>query len=670
MTLPLSRRTLLAGAALTTAATALPDMAAGAMPSTSTTVPVDGTSLPTFGAACLTAAVVAMAVHDGHAYVVSRGIVPPRLTEIDLTTRQVTRTVELPVGEGGWGITVAAGKVYVGLYPVADVYCFDPATGSITRVGSLAGAGGFVWDLVTAPDGQVFGVSYPNGTVWQIDPATNALTRIGTPVTGAQYGRYVGAAGDFVYAGIYTPSKLIGYRRTSGEFSDLTPEAIRGQKFGPFAATTDRFYAGSDGALSSMALDGTDARIVTLPDGETSIDALTVGLDGTAYLTTRGSGTVWSCGPADSALTAIATPAPADEHRKLELLDATTLLGSTGSGVLWWLDLATGESELLDLIDAGFTPAADKPQSIQLGDPHLYVGGHWVVTEHAIPKRPGGSTTSRRIRVPGEAKTLTWLRGELYSALYPSTEVVRINPRTKEVHSFGTIGHDQLRPWQAAYDPKSKLLAIASSPGTGKLTGALTLLDPRTGTMDVHYGILPDQSVMTVAVADGIAYLGGDVVGGGGITPTRTTAAIAAFDLSERRLLWTVEPLAGERSIQSVAVKDGLLYGVLKRTSGGWFTYDLTAGTVTRGENTLSGYGQLFTDPAGVYGETNFGGNLYRLSTDSSEAELLVNKLGDGWYTVPQLTPVHDARGHRTAESRPRIVWGLADRDLVQLPLP
>ena len=67
-----------------------------------------------------------MAVHDGRAYVISRGIVPPRLTEIDLTTRRVTRTVELPVGEGGWGITVAAGKVFVGLYPVADVYLLRP----------------------------------------------------------------------------------------------------------------------------------------------------------------------------------------------------------------------------------------------------------------------------------------------------------------------------------------------------------------------------------------------------------------------------------------------------------------------------------------------------------------------------------------------------------------
>ncbi|WP_460653890.1 hypothetical protein [Kribbella endophytica] len=658
-----SRRTVLAGSILAGTAAALTTTPALAGPSATTpalagpsAAPVDGSTLPRFGPACSTAAVVAMAVHDGRAYLITRGIVPPKLVEVDLATRRVVRTTDLPVGEGGWAMTVAAGKIYVGLYPVADVYCFDPATAALTRVGSLAGAGGFVWDLVTAPDGQVFAVSYPNGTVWQIDPATQALTRLGAPVAGAQYGRYVGAAGSSVYAGIYTPAQLVAYDRTGGGFRDLTPDAVRGQTFGPFAATADRLFVGSSGALLSMDLDGGNVRVVPLPSGQTGIDAIVVGADGTAYVTTRGAGTVWSCGPDDVTLTAVATPAPADEHRRLVLLDGGTLLGATGSGVLWWLDLGTGQFELLDLVDAGFEPAADKPQSIELGMPHLYVGGHWVVTEHSLTRR-----TSRRIRVPGEAKTLTWQDGHLYSALYPSTEVVRIDPRTTEVHSFGIIGHEQLRPWQAAYDERTGLLAIASAPGTGKLVGALTLLDVRTGRMDVYPNLLPDQSIMSVSIVDGIAYLGGDVVGGGGITPTRTSAAIGAFDLRRRRLLWTAEPLAGERSIQSVAIHRGLLYGVLKRTSGGWFTYNLRTGEVVRATTNLSGYGEIFVHEDRVYVETNFGGNLYQLGPGPGQARLLVNKLGDGWYTVPQLSPV---RGRPTHHA-----WGLADRDLVQLPL-
>ncbi len=97
----ITRRALLAGTAAASLLPATPALAA------SDRLPVDGSTLPRSAPACLTAAVVAMTVHDGKAYLVTRGIVPPALVELDLATRRVTRTVSLPVGEGGWGITVA-----------------------------------------------------------------------------------------------------------------------------------------------------------------------------------------------------------------------------------------------------------------------------------------------------------------------------------------------------------------------------------------------------------------------------------------------------------------------------------------------------------------------------------------------------------------------------------
>ncbi|MFD7159253.1 hypothetical protein ACFV9C_31970 [Kribbella sp. NPDC059898] len=52
---------------------------------------------------------------------------------------------------------------------------------------------------------------------------------------------------------------------------------------------------------------------------------------------------------------------------------------------------------------------------------------------------------------------------------------------------------------------------------------------------------------------------------------------------------------------------------------------------------------------------------VIRCELSREYGEVLVNMLGDGWYTVPQLTPVRGA-GHRA--------WGLSDRGLVQPPLP
>ncbi|MFD2350549.1 hypothetical protein ACFSTC_16305 [Nonomuraea ferruginea] len=113
--------------------------------------------MTTYGPASVTAAIVGAAVHEGRAYLVSRGPKPPVLAELDLATRKVIRSVTLPDGpatgepEGGWAVAVSGGKVYVGTYPVPDLYSFDIATGEVAHLHSFGAVGGFVWSLAAAP---------------------------------------------------------------------------------------------------------------------------------------------------------------------------------------------------------------------------------------------------------------------------------------------------------------------------------------------------------------------------------------------------------------------------------------------------------------------------------------------------------------------------------------
>lgn len=644
-----TRRTVLAGTAGLVGA-ALVAGPAGAEGS----LPIDGSTLPTFGPASETAAIVSMRVYGNSAYVVTRGVTPAPIVEIDLTTRQVVRTADLPSGDGAWAMTVAGDRIYVGMYADASVHWFEPATGAIGTVGRL-GTNTFVWDLVTAPDGMIFAVTYPDGAVWQIDPATDVATKLGSPVPGAQYGRYLTADENRVYAGIYTPARLMAYERATGAWQDLTPAEAGGGAFGPFALAGDRLYACTAAGLITMARDGSGVQVVPKPSSESSLDAITVGPDGTAYVTTRRSGSVWSAVPGAAEMTRLAAPPNADEHRGLALL-GRTLLGGAGSGALWWLDLDTGAYEYLDLIDAGLAVAPDKPQSMLLVDDQLYVGGHFVITKHDVR-----SWSKVRIRVPGEAKTLSRVGDQLYSGIYPSTELVKVDLATNEVQNLGSIGHGQQRPWQSVYDRETGLLLVTSAPGTGYLVGALTVLDVTTGTYEVYPNLLPDQSIVTVDVVDGIAYLGGDVIGGGGITPTQSSASIGAFDLGSRRLLWHDQPFTGHRSIQSLVVHRGIAYVIMKRNSGSWFGYDLERRRiVVDGTGQLSGYGDVLVSRGSVYVETNFGGNVYRLGPGLTQAQHLVNKLGDEWYTVPKLCPVPGSRSQ---------AWGLSGRQITRIPL-
>ncbi|HEY6737576.1 MAG TPA: PQQ-binding-like beta-propeller repeat protein [Actinopolymorphaceae bacterium] len=611
-----------------------------------------GPGIETFGPASTTAAIVGATVLQDKAYVVTRGLVPPQLAEIDLATKEVVRTADLPSGEGGWATTVSNGQVYVGMYSVPDVHRFDPETGEVTTVGRLGGNSGFVWALTTAPDGTVYAATYPDGGIWEIRPDTGEFRRIAQPVPGAQYARYVAADDTHVYASVYTPGSLVAVERATGAVTKLNPPELVDETFGPVTLDGDRLITTSDHKIVTMRTDGTDVRIVELPESEVLVDAFEVGPDGTIYATTRRTGSVYALPPGADQLTRIATPSAADEHREIVLLDDTTLFGAAGSGGVWWLDVTTGRYTFVDLVDAGLTPGPERPQSIvyQGGkDERVYVGGHWAVETYEPRTGKRG-----RIRVPGEVKAMLVHDGLVYMAMYPSTELVVLDPRSGEVRSLGTILHQQQRPWDMAYDRRTGLIVVASAPGTGLLEGALTVLDPRTGRIDVYPGIIDDESVMSVDAVDGIAYLGGDVLGGGGIEPTKTSASVVAFDLRQRKVLWQTRPLEGHRTFQDLSVHGGMLYGVMKRDAGTWFSMKLSNKRVVR-QGSVGSYGETFVHRGKVFA-TVFTGEIWQLGPSLPEPRVVASGLGNQWYTNPQLSMEAGWYG-----------WGIRDRDLARV---
>ncbi|WP_051864683.1 PQQ-binding-like beta-propeller repeat protein [Streptosporangium roseum] len=615
----------------------------------------------TFGPATTTGAIVGAVLHGGRGYVVTRGLKPPIVAEFDLVTRKVVRSVPLPDGpadgeaEGAWAMTVSGGKVYIGTYPVPDLYRFDPATGEVEHLHSFGRKGGFVWSLATAPDGTIYAGTYSDGRVWEYSPATGAVRNFGVLAAGERYVRSIAVDADNVYAGLLDKGRLMAIGRADGAVRDITPAALGAKPagFGVLADYGDRLLAGSGTFLVDVRKDGSDARVLDL--GAVSLDAITVAADGTAYLSSRPYGSIYRYRTGDTALTEVGTPpSPGDEHRALALTDEHTLVGFAGSGGVWSMDLRTGRSEFTELLDAGIPAGPERPQSILL-DPRkaVYVAGHWAVEVRDL--RTGAH---RRIRVPGEPKAMLLRNHKIYAALYPSGQIIELDPRNDRIRSLGYLGNGQKRPWDMEYDRRSGLLLIASAPLGADLSGALTLLDPDTGKMDVYHDVVPDQSLMSLTVDGGIAYLGADVLGGGGTPPTQSAASVAAFDLRTRKVLWQVTPVPGNRTIQDVIVHRGLLYGVFKRNAG-WFVMDLATRTVIR-QGPLTGYGELYVHRGKVFASTYFGGgNVHQLGPDLAEPKLVATGLGDEWYTNPQLA----------FEPNSWNAWTLVGRDLALVRL-
>lgn len=613
----------------------------------------DAANIPieTFGTAALTAAVVGMAVEGNTAYLVTRGQTPPKVVTVDLANRTVTSIARLARGDGGWATTVSGGKVYVGTYPTCELYCYDPATAMVEFLGAIGPSGGFVWCLTTAPDGTVYAGTSPRGELWEYRPTTRVLRKIGRVRPDVQFARVVAADDRFVYVGTTPIRSIVAVDRVTGAMTDILPaEVPRAGGIYAIVATGERVIASAGSIVIDMAPDGSDATVTELPDNPPLIDAITVTEDGVVYAVARRTGTLYRRD--DGVFVALGTPLVGDENRGLALLDESTVVGGAGSGVLWYHNIDTGTTEYVDLVETDVA-GPDLVQSIaQEPGRAIYVGGHFTLTVH----KPWNDQ-ARRIRIAGEAKALLPMGDTVLAALYPSSEIIEIDVTTDQVRSVGMLGGDQQRPWEMAFDAGRGLVCIASAPGSGILTGALTLLDLATDKLEVYAGILPDQGITSVTVHDGIAYVAGDTWGGGSITPTRPTSQIGAFDLDTREVLWRREPLPACPSLQHVEVHDGILYGVYKRVSGTWFAMDLGTGAILR-QGKLSGYGEIVTHRDQVFAATNFGDNIYRLRPDN-DAEPLVVGLVASWFTVPQL------------EFEPRSwgAWGVSGRELARFDL-
>lgn len=617
-----------------------------------------GAGVERFGPASLTGAIVGATVHEGRAYVVTRGFKPPVLAEYDLATRKVVRETPIPDGpetgapEGAWATTVSGGKIYVGTYPVPDLYRFDPATGSITRVASLGKSGGFIWSLATAPDGKVYAGTYPDGTVWEYDPATGAKRSFGELAPNERYARGVDVDGTYVYAALSDTKKLVSINRSTGAVKTL---ATGPAGFSTVSVGRTRVRAGAGNTLYDVKTDGTDLRTVNVG---ASIDSIGLAPDYTAYLSTRPNGEIFRYRTAEP-LESLGIPRAKEETRGV-FLDGTTLTGFSGSGGVWTLDVTTKQSDYVNLLDAGLSGGAERPQSILLDSDrgNVWVGGHFAFTVH----NPATGQKSN-IWVPGEPKALARRGDKLYAAIYPSSEVIELDladPRAP-LRSLGYLGNGQARPWDMEYDPVTDRLLIASAPLGTSTQGALSVVDPVTGTKQVYVNVIPNESLMSLSLGpDGIVYLGGDVRGGGGGDPAtwNSAASVAAFDLATRTVKWELDPVAGSETIQDIKVHNGILYGVFKRTAG-WFTMNLATRQVLD-KGVLPGYGEIEVHQGTVFTSTYFGGgNVHLLGPGLADPQLIATGLGDDWYTNPQLA--FEPTGWKA--------WALVGRDLARLRL-
>ncbi|CAM3561198.1 hypothetical protein ERUR111494_00100 [Erysipelothrix urinaevulpis] len=150
----------------------------------------------------------------------------------------------------------------------------------------------------------------------------------------------------------------------------------------------------------------------------------------------------------------------------------------------------------------------------------------------------------------GQIENMDVLDGTVYFGEYPAARVFTMKSDAQDLQvkeQFNLTSDKQDRPFKMhAHDKKMYIGTIGDY---GVLDGALGIYDPSTDNLKVHKGLIPNQSIVGIAVKDNLVYGSTSIHGGLGIEPTETTAKLFIFDTitEEIVLVREIEELAHQK---------------------------------------------------------------------------------------------------------------------------
>jgi hypothetical protein len=523
------------------------------------------------------------------------GVSPVRVGAFDPASGLVERTIDLPTGAGVWAMAHVGTDLYVGTYTPGDLYKISTDTGALTKVANF---GSFIWSLAAAPDGLIVAGTYPDAGVHSYDPATGATRSYGTVAPGEQYVRSVAVDERTIYAGIGSHAKLITVDRDSGVTADILPAAYADRTFvATLALQGDRLAAGLSPTGTMLIFDTADLSTpveVQAPGGDQYVTAISHDpSNGDIYFGTRASGTLYRVPAGSSTPERLGQPYDGAYFNKI-LIDGDQLRASLTSQIVSY-DKTTGSFSGVDLGQAGLPPAPELAMQLAATEDTVLVSGKAGIQVHDLE-----AGTNSRTFLPGEAKTMTPIGDQLYLGVYTLARLWSMRPDGTGLAELDRIENEQTRPTDAWFDAESGRLLIATEADYGKINGALADYRISDRTLTVRRGIVPNQSLKSVAVKDGIAFLGSETRNSLGTDPIEKEATVSRFDLGTGKVLGQFAPVPGAQQITDLMPYRGHIYGTTEK--GDLFVLDPSGRRVVATAKIGTGASTLVLARNGLFG--------------------------------------------------------------------
>lgn len=549
---------------------------------------------------------------------------------IDLETEAVIRTIPMPGVTGAWGVKTATdGSVYAGTHYNGRLYRYVPGASSLTDLGQL-GAETHIWELVAGADGKMYAGTYPNAHVYEYDPATGQLTDLGRVHPTEKYVRSLAYDDDrnVLYAGVGGATAGI----VKIDLGDGTKEEILSQLL-PQAYSQYDFAYSMDYALGKLFVR------LNKPDHLLIVDTATgtveyynpssgIGMGSRVVVTKPGDDrTVYFGGfvlrAYDTVTKTLSVAYPNSQMRGFNLFEGRfvqrsdpawpgyTLVGFSEKGQYMAFNEQTGTLATYKVANFG-SPILI--QSVNAGfDGNIYIGGYLGATGFTAYRPADG--TFGEVQQFGQVESVSSVNGKLYIGTYGNARIHEYDPALPWSSSnprrvAELVSHGQDRPFALLGVDALNKLYIGSVPDYGSHSGALTVYDPATGSVQVHKDIVANQGVVSLTYHNGIVYGGTTIYGGLGTSgPAETEGKLFAFDTATGAKLYELVPVAGRKAVSGLLTgQDGLIWGVAEDTI---FKLDPQSGQVVYTAAKLGRYGSTATVWADAFLEWGQDGQVY-----------------------------------------------------------
>ena len=561
----------------------------------------------------------------------TRQNLPTKVAAYDLNEASVTKAAIIPGVPGLWGADAIGTDLYVGSYSPGQLFKIDTLTMEVELLVDLHQE--VAWTVKASPDGKVFVGTYPSATLWEYDPVTAQSTDHGRMDADDQYVRDLVASDDTVYCGIGSHAGLVAFDRDTGNRTDILPPELSSRTFGAICHLVgNNLVVGISPTAEVLVLDVTNPssyQILQTPD-----DSFVVGITSRTdeiWFATRPSGSLYRFRLGDTEPTFAGIPiANASNLRMGFLADGRLWSVQSAGGVFY--DPATRTVEAMDTSSPELQATPERPMSLCFAGDRIVVGGSLGVQVTSAEQTP--TFDSYRVPFGGEAKDMDVRDGTVYLGAYTLARLLSMPVDCSTVSELARVdaAYEQTRPTSVIVDNRRGGILMSTEPDYGRWEGALNIYDGQR--FHTYRGVLPDQTVQALCPDPHGVFLGGNIHNGFGTVPTTTRAKLGYFDYATRAVSWLIEPTSGT-AVEDLKLIGGLLVGTTGE--GELFAVDITTRAVRWTIDTGAAGGKLAVVDNRVFGTDGTTLWTVKIGPIQPSLDVVATDLNQSWFGTPEV---------------------------------